>query len=373
MRLSLLGVESRDMTTLLVAKERTPEEPEKTPASCARDDAARGDGDGGNDTLAVQLEETDPQASPARRRTHDLDADAVSGQGWCHTDLASWCDWVLRPLLLDGGDVVRRHGLLLHVKFLKLVAVSTLITVVTRELSCTLPGWACVQSYGPSQFFTHYFTAQSSDLLVLFFVGRVFQRSGVDSPLFIGMCLLGALWPSAQEQIPFLRVSLSLYAMMCHWSPATWVWVAGELVLVIAVFLKHVHHAYVNKLAVSWVLEVLTILLVCLAPNAADSAFHAHHWYCAWILAMLARFEPCWSLATQAFFVGYYINGIAIYGRHPVLACKEVYFLSDQQGCTLGKNMTNGTEPIYIPPNPWNCSGDYARRSWMLQSVSALP
>ena len=36
---------------------------------------------------------------------------------------------------------------------------------------------------------------------------------------------------------------------------------------------------------------------------------------------------------------------------------QEVFFLSDQQGCLAGKNTTNGTQPIYHPPNPWNCSG----------------
>jgi hypothetical protein len=38
--------------------------------------------------------------------------------------------------------------------------------------------------------------------------------------------------------------------------------------------------------------------------------------------------------------------------------------MSDSQHCTLGKDI-NGTKPIYDPPNPWNCSGDYARRSWL--------
>ena len=43
---------------------------------------------------------------------------------------------------------------------------------------------------------------------------------------------------------------------------------------------------------------------------------------------------------------------------------QDVVFLNQQQGCGLIRNQTNTSNPspIYVPPNPWNCSGDYARR-----------
>ena len=270
--------------------------------------------------------------------------------------------WNLAP---DEAAWVVRCRLVLHVKFLKLVVAAVLVTVATRELSCALPGWSCVKNYGPAEYFEYYWSAQCCDLLVLFFVGRVYERRGADTPLFLVMCLLGALFPSAQETIPFMRVSLSLYAIHCQWQMATWIWVIAEVLIVLVIAAKHVRYAISNRLALVWGLETCALVSVLIGPNVADTAFHFHHWIFAWILAMVARFEPLWSVATQAFFIGYYLNGIAIYGRHPVLACKEVYFLSDQQGCTLGKNTTNGTQPIYEPPNPWNCSGDYARRSGM--------
>ena len=53
----------------------------------------------------------------------------------------------------------------------------------------------------------------------------------------------------------------------------------------------------------------------------------AHLCACSWFLAAaLPRYAPWWSRATQAWFIGGYLNGIAVYGRDPVLACADVYF-----------------------------------------------
>eukprot|EP00802_Teleaulax_amphioxeia_P015154 Tamp_15239.p1 GENE.Tamp_15239~~Tamp_15239.p1 ORF type:complete len:352 (-),score=46.07 Tamp_15239:382-1437(-) len=272
--------------------------------------------------------------------------------------------WSQRNLLPDSGRLVARHGLELHVKFLKLVVVVLLLTLFTRQVSCALPGWSCKRDFATADFFKYYWAAQCCDLLVIFFVGRMCGRRGADTPLFLATSLLGSLFPSAQETIPFMRVSFSLYAIMCLWQPMTWVMVAGYVMFLAWITAKHVRHAIATKAALCWAAEAVALVVIFFLPNSTDSAFHMHHWYFAWIIALLARFDPPWSVATQAFMIGYYLNGIAIYGRHPVLACKDVVFLNQQQGCGLIRNQTNTSNPspIYVPPNPWNCSGDYARR-----------
>jgi hypothetical protein len=125
--------------------------------------------------------------------------------------------WLLCNFLPDDGPWVKKHELELHIKFFKLVGIVTAITLITREASCALPGWSCVESYGASQYFQFFWAPQCGDLFILFFLGRMYQRPGADTLLFLIACLLGAFLPSAQENISFLRVSLSLYAMMCQW------------------------------------------------------------------------------------------------------------------------------------------------------------
>ena len=125
--------------------------------------------------------------------------------------------WSQRNLLPDSGRLVARHGLELHVKFLKLVVVVLLLTLFTRQVSCALPGWSCKRDFATADFFKYYWAAQCCDLLVIFFVGRMCGRRGADTPLFLATSLLGSLFSSAQETIPFMRVSFSLYAIMCQW------------------------------------------------------------------------------------------------------------------------------------------------------------
>jgi hypothetical protein len=48
---------------------------------------------------------------------------------------------------------------------------------------------------------------------------------------------------------------------------------------------------------------------------------------------MHANIDVWWSRATMAYFFGMYINGIAVYGRDPLLTCEYARFVSKDQGC----------------------------------------
>jgi hypothetical protein len=76
----------------------------------------------------------------------------------------------------------------------------------------------------------------------------------------------------------------------------------------------------------------------------------------------------------MAFMWGAYINGIAVYGRDPVLTCEYAYFLTVDQACPYVNcyieglaNPPNATNPddtnktavkSMIPPDWRNCSVD---------------
>ena len=59
---------------------------------------------------------------------------------------------------------------------------------------------------------------------------------------------------------------------------------------------------------------------------------------------MHANLDVWWSQATMAYFWGMYINGIAVYGRDPVLTCEYAHFVTEDQGCPAVFMGHKGTE-----------------------------
>ena len=58
-----------------------------------------------------------------------------------------------------------------------------------------------------------------------------------------------------------------------------------------------------------------------------------------------------WARSFQAFALGSYINGVAVYGRDPILECKHAFYTSTNQGCAfmqcyVGENETEYKEFI---------------------------
>ena len=115
-------------------------------------------------------------------------------------------------------------------------------------------------------------------------------------------------------------------------------------------------------------IELILSVLFLLLPSASSPFMHLHHWFAGWLLGMHANFDVWWSRATLAWCWGLYINGIAVYGRDPLLTCGYTLFLSKQQGCPYLDCYLDGlsTPPSEdIPPvkemktPDWkNCSAD---------------
>ena len=88
--------------------------------------------------------------------------------------------------------------------------------------------------------------------------------------------------------------------------------------------------------------------------------------YAGWLIGMHCNFDRWWSRAAMAYCWGMYINGIAVYGRDPVLTCEYSMWLSTDNRCPYmkcyldalaHKNETNHTDVVEMIPVDWrNCS-----------------
>jgi len=203
-----------------------------------------------------------------------------------------------------------------------------------------------------------------SDLIVFFLVGRMWRHNGVDRLEFVLWGILANMFLQTEPYIRFLQHSVSLYEMHCVWPWQLWVFAVTLIPLISNVVFLHIKYAYQNGILLIKISEFLLCALFFVAPLAPSPYFHLHHWYAGWLLGMHANFpDAWWSRAAMAYCWGLYINGIAVYGRDPVLTCEYSYFLSVDQGCPYidcyqDNTTTNETVKQMITPDWKNCSAD---------------
>lgn len=278
--------------------------------------------------------------------------------------------WWARGLLpeLDARDGAS-DGALVALKLLLL----TLCGIgVTRWIVCDLLALECDTEYSMLQFLAMDVHRVCLDLTFLFFVGRMGEGSPVpvDSPLFVLAFFCGTLLPSLLNELPFLRVSVSLYQIRCKWHVSTFIFVG--IVLVLIVFLVAVHVRFFWKqlsqvAKLRFVFELLIVLSVFALPRwvVSHGSFHLHHWYTQWFLALFCHWPVWWSRSLQALLLGGYVNGVAVYGHDPVLACEAAYLSASSLRCPWFEmcvwQRANHTEkPHFQAPNTDLCQpGDY--------------
>jgi hypothetical protein len=87
-----------------------------------------------------------------------------------------------------------------------------------------------------------------------------------------------------------------------------------------------------------------------------------------WLIGMHANFDVWWSRLAMAWCWGMYMNGIAVYGRDPVLTCEYAYFVTLDNHCPFVscylealKHPENHTDVKEMVAADWrNCSStDY--------------
>ena len=166
--------------------------------------------------------------------------------------------------------------------------------------------------------------------------------------------------------------SFTLYEMHCVWPWQLWMFIICVIPLLFTIATAHVHYAYKKKILISKTVEMILCLVFTLGPYIGSPYFHLHHWYAGWLVGMHLNFNTWWSRLIQAWCWGLYINGIAVYGRDPVLTCGYALFISQDQRCPFvqcyltaladpehhtGHN--NDTQAPMDIPDWRNCSSTY--------------
>ena len=209
----------------------------------------------------------------------------------------------------------------------------------------------------------------ASDCIIFFLVGRLWCQRGVDHLAWIITILLCNVYFESQQFVSWLRHSVSLYEMHCIWPWQLWTFAGLLIPLLSFIAYLHARNAYRERILWRKLGEIFFFVLFYLTPVISSPYFHFHHWFAGWLLGMHCNFDVWWSRAAMAWCWGMYINGIAVYGRDPVLTCEYAYFLSMDNRCPYMecyteamklKNETgqSGNVTEMIPVDWRNCSSE---------------
>jgi hypothetical protein len=198
------------------------------------------------------------------------------------------------------------------------------------------------------------------DLAFFFVVGRMHHRTGVDTLEWLGFGLLANLYFESQVYFEWMQHSATPYEMHCLWPWKLWAFailvVAGMAGLVVAHARVAHNHREDNGRLWNTTGELLLCAVFFVLPVVASPYAHFHHWFAGWFLGMHANLHhKWWSRATMAYCWGMYVNGIAVYGRDPLLTCDYALFLVHDQHCPIdidigGATATVTTMTITNPP-----------------------
>ena len=178
------------------------------------------------------------------------------------------------------------------------------------------------------------------DTVVWFYIGRLWQspRRGIDHLAWFSMAILANIYFEGQHYIKFLRYSTTLYEIHCIWPWQLFLFIGVVVVPVVGcAVIAHTQYAYkTQQLGIKVteiILSAIFFILPLMSTSTSRSYFHFHHWFAGWFIGMHCNYNTWWSRATMAWCWGMYINGIAVYGRQPVLTCEYVDFVSQDLKC----------------------------------------
>ena len=233
--------------------------------------------------------------------------------------------------------------------------------------------WEHKGSFTLERFWTYESTQVISDTVVFYTVARLWQQRGVDHVAWIFTLTASNIFMSSLPNFKFLQVSFTLYDIHCRWSWKIWVFIGTLLPLIVTLVWLHVRYAVRHECFVRKLLELVLATAVWMVPNVMSPYFHFHHWFAGWWIGMHANFDTWWSRATLAWCWGLYVNGIAAYGRDPVLTCGYTLFLAEQNRCPFldcyldGIQTPHNDDDVFhnettvtpmVKPNWRNCSAD---------------
>jgi hypothetical protein len=197
------------------------------------------------------------------------------------------------------------------------------------------------------------------DIVVFFVVGRLHQRESIDSFAWVGPSLCAAMaLSSGASNLPALHHSITGYEIHCMWGWQMWTLVLlGVLPLIFGLVGAHVRYAVHHGSVVRKLLELATGVTLFFVPYASQPFFHLHHWYYSWMLGMHVNLDVWWSRLTMSLLWGIYINGIAIFGRDPIMTCAVTLYQSKNQQCPYLVSDDYTLEILSSTSKDWhNCS-----------------
>lgn len=261
-----------------------------------------------------------------------------------------------RICCVENGTEVDDGGTTL-IKLIKLIMGIIICILITHSFARWMQ-WETDPNYSISDFYMYDFTTVLLDVLFFFVVGRMYsQEVNIDTLFPWGIFIsLGCIYPSVANDFAFLRHSLSMYEVMCNWPMILFIYVAALLVLAAMLVVGLIRSHYRRGILLSRCFEAAALASVFILPYASNNNFHLHHWFGMWLLGMLCNAPEWWSRSFQAYSIGCYINGIAVYGRDPILGCNLAFYRSTNANCDYmscyeepGGNGTHHYKPFVAP------------------------
>eukprot|EP00537_Pseudo-nitzschia_pungens_P015201 CAMPEP_0172408240 /NCGR_PEP_ID=MMETSP1061-20121228/75748_1 /TAXON_ID=37318 /ORGANISM="Pseudo-nitzschia pungens, Strain cf. pungens" /LENGTH=477 /DNA_ID=CAMNT_0013144361 /DNA_START=161 /DNA_END=1595 /DNA_ORIENTATION=- len=203
------------------------------------------------------------------------------------------------------------------------------------------------------------------DCVVFFVVGRLWEteKPGIDHLAWMGTAVLANLYFESQNFVWFLQHSVTLFQMHCLWPWELWIFALVLLVSAALLVGAHALRAWNERILGIKLTEMALTIFFFMLPMITSEYFHLHHWYAGWLMGMHFNYNVWWSRLAMAWCWGMYVNGIAVYGRDPVLTCEYSYFLTLDNRCPYiacyleGLADVNNTNVTEMVPVDWrNCS-----------------
>jgi hypothetical protein len=189
------------------------------------------------------------------------------------------------------------------------------------------------------------------DTMFFFVVGRLYRQRGVDHIAWLLVAAASGLFDSLETDFTFLQHSVTLYSMHCLWPWSLWIFAISIVALCAIVLYLHIRTLVEHKQLGMKIFEMSLCMILLMVPPMTSPYFHFHHWFAGWLLGMHCNLDVWWSRLTMAWCWGSYINGIAVYGRDPLLTCGYSFYLSYSSHCPYLKcyidAMRNHTQTTY--------------------------
>lgn len=204
------------------------------------------------------------------------------------------------------------------------------------------------------------------DVIVFYCVGRLYRHRAIDYAEWILTCGFATFYTSWSNTLQWTKHSITLFEMHCRWPWQLWVFLFTLIPLFVLLFLLHVKYAMKEKTVVKRLVELGLSYVFFIIPYASQPSFHLHHWYLGWFAGMHGNIDIWWSRAFMAWCWGAYMNGIAVYGRDPILGCAMSFYQSTNQDCSymscyvphesdVNATMTASYQPM-VQPDWRNCT-----------------